>query len=231
MTSNSADQNNKPSTVSDDAQDMGRKLRDAIDRGLEDAAVGLIQQGASLNCHDKSGLYAIHSAIIKDMKNVVVLILDRDEAQANRPTKNQSQTLPLEVAALNERALLAQLLLSRGAKIDGVNARGETALFAATTQDDAGVLNILLTNGAALDVRDENGDRAVDKCNKAIVEFKKRGNDPYGFRKFKVLTANVALVGREQYMRDLRDNGAKLTRHVDLMPKIKVQFKPLVEIP
>lgn len=230
MTSNSADQNNKPKTAADDAQDMGRKLRDAINRGLEDAAVGLIQQGASLNCHDKSGLYAIHSAIVKNMKNVVTLILDRDAAQANRPTKNQSQTLPLEVAALNERAFLTQLLLSRGAKIDGTNAKGETALFPAVTRDDAGVLTVLLANGAALDVRDENGERAVDKCNKAIAEFKKLGNDPHGFRKFKVFTANVALVGREQYMRDLRDNGAVLTRHVALMPKIKVQFKPLVDL-
>ena len=230
MTSNSADQNNKPQTAADDAQDMGRKLRDAIERGLEDAAISIIHQGASLNCHDKSGLYAIHTAIIKNMGHVVALIIDKEPSQVNRPTKNQSQSLPLEIAALNERSLLALLLLQHGAKIDGVNAKGETALFAASASDSDGVLTQLLDHGAALDIRNQNGECAVEKCNKLIADFKKQGNHPFAFRKVKILTANVALVGREQYKRDLRENGAVLTRHISLMPKIKVQFKPMMDL-
>ena len=89
----------------------------------------------------------------------------------------------LMFAALNERAAVAEYLLSRGADINCGDANGFTALHFAVQANSLLMVELLLKNGAHANAKDAFGNTPLMRCNNAspISIFKallERGANP-----------------------------------------------------
>ncbi len=142
----------------------------------------LIDTGADVNARNKSGDSVLYLAVQKNMRQVGDMLLEKNADIFATNTENYSplrlaleqggevqnwlitsQTLnttdgsgntPLHYAAewkLNN-AMLG--LIEKGAKVNSINANGESALFSAVKADSASTIHILVENGAVTDSRD-----------------------------------------------------------------------------
>lgn len=142
----------------------------------------LIDTGADVNGRNKDGDSVLYLAVQKNLRKVGDLLLEKNADIFATNTQNYSplrlalekggdiqdwlitsQTLnttdgsgntPLHYAAewkLNS-AMLG--LIEKGAKINAINANGESALFSAVKGDSSSTIHILVENGAVTDSRD-----------------------------------------------------------------------------
>jgi len=70
------------------------------------------------------------------------------------------------------QAQVVNLLIDRGASIDGADNRGRTALMIATSLGDAAVVDLLLQRGASRGLKDKEGKTALDLAPNAKVRAK-----------------------------------------------------------
>ncbi|KAM0553312.1 hypothetical protein ACHAPJ_007325 [Fusarium lateritium] len=119
----------------------------------------LIDNGASVDLHDKSGKTALWHAInLVDKRDVIEQLLDNG-AKTNCIDKLTGNSALHCVNDLNGD--IVDLLLKRGADINAVNNEGQTPLLLAILEDNFSMVKLLHDRNAAVDRADKNGRTAL----------------------------------------------------------------------
>jgi ankyrin repeat protein len=125
-------------------------------------AVRLIHSGADLNaraCGDRSGTTALIEAIVYNETEVVETLISKG-ADVNE-TAGRNET-PLQIAAFHCRDNVAALLLAYGARVDGLDIDGYSALMYSTQNcPDGRIAALLLRSGARVNLQAKDGDTAL----------------------------------------------------------------------
>ncbi|KAF0685181.1 Aste57867_22883 [Aphanomyces stellatus] len=102
----------------------------------------------------------LHAAIMLDQKREVLETLLLQDITLDVDAKDKNGNSPLMLASRHENSRSLeniQFLLERGAEIDAVNKKHETALVIACNAGCVGIVKLLLEKYADIDVVDENG--------------------------------------------------------------------------
>jgi ankyrin repeat protein len=133
---------NKPELI-DCKTDVGTSpLHWTASGGAVDAMELLISEGADINCRDNLGLTPLHLA---RSQNVAGLLISYG---AGIDAKSDYERAPLHCAVGSGNTEVAEFLISRGADINAVNKKGETALDVAKKFRKNELINILYAHGA-----------------------------------------------------------------------------------
>ncbi|HZO75847.1 MAG TPA: ankyrin repeat domain-containing protein [Ktedonobacteraceae bacterium] len=148
------------------AQEVTRLL---LERGVElnlfeAAAVGEIERVQQLldadptliNTYSHDGWTPLHLASFFGHKEVAQLLLQRGADVAAR-SRNATGNLPLHAALAGRRFDVAQLLVMHGSNVNIQDQYQWTALHHAAYSGNLTMVELLLTNGAKLDVKNNKG--------------------------------------------------------------------------
>ena len=124
-------------------------------------ATMMIERGADVNAVNKRGESVLWRTALNGCDDVVEALV---QAGADVNKADQSGGAPLSVAA---NATIAKTLIERGAEVDAVDNRGETALWRAIHCQHLDVVEALVQAGADVNKADENGESplAYALCN------------------------------------------------------------------
>jgi len=137
---------------------LGTPLYLAVHEGDEAAARLLIKAGANLETQGPIGT-PLHVAAQHDAANLVDLLLKNG---AEVDARNWEMATPLQLTARRGGLESAALLLAKGADIEAKNAFGQTPIFNAANGPNAvNLVPLLIEHGAAINVRDGNGNTAL----------------------------------------------------------------------
>ncbi len=151
-------------------------LHIAAEAGLADMEALLLDNGAAIERGDKLGSTALHIAAREAHKDAVALLLER-EADVN--SKNKRGETPLHMAVMEdrskprhiwnqnpiqktepepnpERSAVVELLIEKGALIEGKTKYGTTPLHVAAAAGQDYLVNLLLDKGADIEALDNN---------------------------------------------------------------------------
>ena len=130
----------------------------AVEYENHEAALYLLDHGASVHTRDHEGYSAIHWATIgHDMKMVKLLLI----RGASLFSETDNGETPLHHAAQYGNAKLVRFYIKRGADVNQESQCG-TPLFQAITQGRLFIVDILLANGADMDLMDPDGGKVED---------------------------------------------------------------------
>ena len=138
--------------------DLQGQLISAVAGNDEAGCLRLLHAGAGLNLRDSLGLLPIDVVRSVEMAR---FLLTRG-ASPNLKDGTKFGWRPLEYAAHLERVGVSQLLIDRGADVNGVDRVGCTALFAAALRGRDGEVQFLLKHGADKSLRDAKGETALE---------------------------------------------------------------------
>jgi len=147
-------------------------LHMAASQGLDAAVWLLLQKRAKATCVDMNARTPLHWAIIHGHENVVSTLIWRSCDLIH--VKDDEERTALHYAAAYDNALIAEIVLNRGAYINVQDVDGNTPLHVAVTQEHEKVVAYLLRKGADASIR--NGKRwtvaklAASTRNEAIIE-------------------------------------------------------------
>ncbi len=129
-------------TESEDAAETLVALRAREDRDIRDAIAEAIERGNS-----------------EELLGYLNRRQQRGRVNERQP---RSGSVPLSIAALHGQLNVAQVLLRRGAKVDGTNRDGNTALHIAAFLCREDLVKLLLKNGASTTVTNARGQTPID---------------------------------------------------------------------
>lgn len=115
-----------------------------------EAAVRLVDMGASVHQNDRRGLNPLHTAALFGRTDAVRLLLDHE---ASLEATAEHGWTPLHLAACRGHADTVAALLERGAAVDPRAANGSTPLLCAAEDGDPTTLRVLLNRGADVTLR------------------------------------------------------------------------------
>lgn len=136
----------------------------AASNGFYAIAQALIMKGANVNAKDERGNTALSLAAKADQVEIAQLLLD---AKASPETEVESGFTPLALAAMEGNMELVELLLRAGANPNyelSHHGVGGTALHFAAAGGYQDVVALLLKGGAAVDVRNRDGETPLIKA-------------------------------------------------------------------
>ena len=110
----------------------------------------LIMSGCNMGVRDLTGNTALDHAIIADNDTTAVLTMQRT---------------PLLIAAGSDNIVRAEELVDEGCDINEISAHGMTAMHAAAKYGGLACAELLIFNGARLDIADDSGRTALDYPN------------------------------------------------------------------
>ncbi len=128
----------------------------------------LLEYGANPNVRDKCGRTALEIAIIWCMPEIVKLLLIHG---ADPNLKNSRGISPLmkmamlgirDARPINDKLQIIMHLIDAGAKIDAQTSDGKTALMYATGNSRIEIVELLVSSGASLSIKDNMGNKACD---------------------------------------------------------------------
>ena len=108
----------------------------------------------------KDGVHMINAAIVEHRTDLAELILD-SEAQGKYGDKAIMREA-LTIATFRRQPDTIDLLLSKGADINGTNSAGQTALHVAAKTGYLQTVKLLVSHGADRSIRDKVGKTAAD---------------------------------------------------------------------
>lgn len=143
----------------------------------------LITLGSNINARNRDGNSALYFAVKSNMKDIGVLLLEKD---ANIFSANTQNISPLKLALttdknnwlINSKTIKAtdgsgntalhycsewnllesvEYLIQKGAVVNARNANGQTPLFSAAKSDDVAIIQALISKGADINARDNLG--------------------------------------------------------------------------
>ncbi|KAK1941209.1 Ankyrin-2 [Phytophthora citrophthora] len=126
----------------------------AADAGNLDRVIFFTEHDAVLNIKNEHGFSPLHSAVVKDHRDVVKHLIS---IGADIDTRSTIGVTPLGTAAKHGLTKMAALLLDAGADIHTVNHNGCTPLLTAVTHGHKEVVELLLNRGANLEDRTIEG--------------------------------------------------------------------------
>ncbi|KAG2778909.1 hypothetical protein PC129_g1411 [Phytophthora cactorum] len=96
---------------------------------------------------EENGQSCLHTAIIKNFRQVAMALIRSGKVQVNAATRDGSWT-PLHLAVITEEMDVIKELLAAGAMLDAVNADGQTPLLQACLSGQLQIVRLLLNAGA-----------------------------------------------------------------------------------
>ncbi len=134
-----------------DMADAGGKtaLHWAAVFGKTDIFSEMLAMGADTNAADSYGMKPLHYACMNGCTDIAREILDHtQDADLNTPIGKEGRTPLLMAAARQEAYDLVQLLIDRGAYVNGQDLRARTPLTEAVFARDSKMIRLLIANGA-----------------------------------------------------------------------------------
>ncbi|CAI7581593.1 unnamed protein product [Penicillium viridicatum] len=132
----------------------------AAHEGYDDIVALLLQHGANIEIADHVGHSPLHWAARNNQPDTVRLLLSHG---AEIDAIGYDLSTPLLSAALNEEVQMVELLIKEGANVNGRGQYGKTAIMLSIhARNPIPMLQLLVDNGARLDLRDNNGSMALD---------------------------------------------------------------------
>ncbi len=128
----------------------------------------LLEYGANPNVEDSLGRTVLEIAIIWCLPNIVKLLLN---SGADPNLKNRDGITPLMKTAIlgikdarpmNEKLQIALHLIDSGADLNAQTKDGKTALMYATSNARTEMVELLISSGASLSIKDFRGNQASD---------------------------------------------------------------------
>ena len=135
---------------------FGSPLNAALAAGHLDIAQFLLGRGADVNSRSidgQTGLYIASSRGYTDLVQSLIALIDRG-ADLNALCTDYNETsdevlwTPLHLAVHDEQPDVVNLLLERGADMEILSSRGQTALYMASSLGSAEVVRLLIDHGA-----------------------------------------------------------------------------------
>ncbi|KAG7384906.1 hypothetical protein PHYPSEUDO_002127 [Phytophthora pseudosyringae] len=96
---------------------------------------------------ERSGQSCLHTAIIKNFRQVAIALIRSGEVQINAATRDGGWT-PLHLAVITEEIDVIKELLAAGATLDAVDSDGQTPLLQACLGGQLKIVRLLLNAGA-----------------------------------------------------------------------------------
>ncbi len=121
----------------------------------------LLKHGANVNEVSLNNWTALEYACLYGNYTIIKLLIDRG---ANINAKNLDGSTPLIITCRsnNSTAVIAKLLLKKGADVNAQDAcDGQTALMIAAERDDHRTVEVLLKHGANVNLKDKEGNTAL----------------------------------------------------------------------
>lgn len=145
------------------AKDVGPSLHRAVEAGLEDRVVELLQEDVNVNEQAEAGWTALLYASANGYPRIGQLLLD---AGANPDIGNVHRITPLMYGARYGNLEICRLLLEYGANTDLQDVYGFTALMVATAGGHADIVDMLLKAGADIAIKNCDDLTALDIAHK-----------------------------------------------------------------
>ncbi len=136
-----------------DKESNGTPLDMAAKFGHSDVVKLLLQKGASVGAPLVDGRTALHLAAEEGHEKVVMLLI---QAGAKTDALDNRSRAPIDLAIIYEHALVAKLLASYKG-FDHHSEKGNTPLHLAVEGDLEEIVCVLLTNGAPVNARNDDG--------------------------------------------------------------------------
>jgi len=133
-------------------------LRRAIQAGLADIALFLIENGADVNAKDNWDWTPLHSAVSQDQHIVSMLI----SKGASIDARDGATKTPLWYAKKNGNTEIVDLLLSKGADVNTTLERAWTPLHLAIQQGNQKQVEFLLDQGAGVNSQGYRGQTPIE---------------------------------------------------------------------
>ncbi len=114
-----------------------------------------------LESHSSDGWTPLHLAAFFGHKELAEALL-KQGAQVDSRSTNTMQNTPLHAATAGRQVELMKILLEHGANPDAMQEGGWTALHAAAQTGDRSMIEVLLANGASINVRAANNQAPLD---------------------------------------------------------------------
>ncbi|XP_072936758.1 E3 ubiquitin-protein ligase MIB1 [Epargyreus clarus] len=139
-------------------------LHDAISKKRDDMLTLLLDHGADMTLTNNNGFNALHHAALRGNPSAMKIMLGK----LPRPwivddAKDDGYTA-LHLAALNNHAEVAELLVRGGARPDLQNANLQTALHLAVERQHTQIVRLLISHGADLNICDKDGDTPLHEA-------------------------------------------------------------------
>ncbi|XP_061707251.1 E3 ubiquitin-protein ligase MIB1 [Cydia pomonella] len=139
-------------------------LHDAISKKRDDMLTLLLEHGADMTLTNNNGFNALHHAALRGNPSAMKIMLGK----LPRPwivddAKDDGYTA-LHLAALNNHAEVAELLVRGGARPDLQNANLQTALHLAVERQHTQIVRLLVSHGADLNICDKDGDTPLHEA-------------------------------------------------------------------
>ncbi|XP_026322504.1 E3 ubiquitin-protein ligase MIB1 [Hyposmocoma kahamanoa] len=139
-------------------------LHDAISKKRDDMLTLLLEHGADMTLTNNNGFNALHHAALRGNPSAMKIMLGK----LPRPwivddAKDDGYTA-LHLAALNNHAEVAELLVRGGARPDLQNANLQTALHLAVERQHTQIVRLLVAHGADLNICDKDGDTPLHEA-------------------------------------------------------------------
>ncbi|XP_049691669.2 E3 ubiquitin-protein ligase MIB1 isoform X1 [Helicoverpa armigera] len=139
-------------------------LHDAISKKRDDMLTLLLEHGADMTLTNNNGFNALHHAALRGNPSAMKIMLGK----LPRPwivddAKDDGYTA-LHLAALNNHAEVAELLVRGGARPDLQNANLQTALHLAVERQHTQIVRLLVAHGANLNICDKDGDTPLHEA-------------------------------------------------------------------
>ncbi|XP_075992412.1 E3 ubiquitin-protein ligase mind bomb 1 isoform X2 [Anticarsia gemmatalis] len=139
-------------------------LHDATSKKRDDMLTLLLEHGADMTLTNNNGFNALHHAALRGNPSAMKIMLGK----LPRPwivddAKDDGYTA-LHLAALNNHAEVAELLVRGGARPDLQNANLQTALHLAVERQHTQIVRLLVAHGANLNICDKDGDTPLHEA-------------------------------------------------------------------
>lgn len=139
-------------------------LHDAISKKRDDMLTLLLEHAADMTLTNNNGFNALHHAALRGNPSAMKIMLEK----LPRPwivdhAKDDGYTA-LHLAALNNHAEVAELLVRGGVDPDLQNANLQTALHLAVERQHTQIVRLLVAHGANINICDKDGDTPLHEA-------------------------------------------------------------------
>ncbi|KAK5662254.1 hypothetical protein OQA88_8159 [Cercophora sp. LCS_1] len=128
----------------------------ASERGYTAMARALLGKRADTAATDPGGRTPLHLAAMQGDYPMVDLLVNSPASRKTLDVQDHNQCTPLCLAVMNDRVMVARLLVEKGANLNTRRENGQTVLHIAAQKGFGEIVRILQERGADLHTRDEN---------------------------------------------------------------------------